>query len=966
MADQINVDAFIPEKQAIPDNTLSFVPKTGTTRFDKQQMFEIVIPRTNHVVRLNKAYFQVTMKLKMKRGGSSSSIGDWYVGINNAACIFDQVQIKNNGNTIYSNTYSQISSRLWQMSKSKEYLDSMPYCFLNYDDISKNEGFLYQYCGGINIHSGNVVEFNMRIPLPALFPCFDNCDNFSTTQLTDDIVLSLQLSEPYKYLTLVEVDSSKRVKRVEKFYSEEQILLRGVSIDTAASTSITESMSIGVSGNSIKIDTSSDNYYIESFKMNVPCHYPTDDEKQAFGSLVNGGSVSFPFKTWDIDKHSVCLSKDVNGKPEEINACFSTNVENIYGLMILFISDDNRVVFDKPYIDQIECNLNEIVKLANERVHKGSTYTRDNDMYRDFCNNYGTDYFKNLSRFDYAITHDYSKHNCDSDELWGSYCQWYQMAAGNQMGFSGDYFANLINYKCKSLYDGKALYSTVASEVTSTPNNRRNASIVCAALCQKMLLFRNGGLTIVTPASEEMNMRNVISGENQTHGIGLISAISRPVTSAARGLIGLIKDRVDERRGNKNTTYAYTTLGKDKYENHKEIIEKNQAWKPRKFREFIDRLQSLEHGLFVRHGEQSSAARSAGADEQIASDAGIPSASSNIDIEKGITLEDINLPYVFNYTYQLDLYSKEYRSLLPLDYKSGLNRYKLHLTSYGNEMSMENINASSHGLRSWLRDKWSRFRNWIHHNKNDIGNNLKENAKNIVKQYVQDIMMGKITPQNVPSKFKSDVLAMLKNGSLTGTSLDKLGSDAIKYYHDFKNGKIKADQIPPDVFEKIKDLSTNSEQHGLFTRHGFIAPIHIKSSIPTKNMKTRIMLMSRKSPNLLSQKDLKCMYMYKYLKSNKNHGISSDTWRKLKYGNHKYNNRVDDPKSRYDQIVSKYCSSGTIKSANHGWKSYDKNIRRKLKKMGYTKTSDISQSLIDYINKRIEKKRLKKGVKGSL
>ena len=153
MADQINVDAFIPEKQAIPDNTLSFVPKTGTTRFDKQQMFEIVIPRTNHVVRLNKAYFQVTMKLKMKRGGTSSSIGDWYVGINNAACIFDQVQIKNNGNTIYSNTYSQISSRLWQMSKSKEYLDSMPYCFLNYDDISKNEGFLYQYCGGINIHS---------------------------------------------------------------------------------------------------------------------------------------------------------------------------------------------------------------------------------------------------------------------------------------------------------------------------------------------------------------------------------------------------------------------------------------------------------------------------------------------------------------------------------------------------------------------------------------------------------------------------------------------------------------------------------------------------------------------------------------------------------------------------------------------------------------------------------------------
>ena len=961
MADQINVDVFVPEKQTIPDNVLSFVPKTGTTRFDKQQAFEIVIPRTNHVVKLNKAYFQVTMKLAIDRVGT---MNNWFVGMNNAACIFDQVQIKNNGNTIYTNTYSQISSRLWQMSKSKEYLDSMPYCFINYDDITKNEGFIYKRCSEISSSKKTIVEFNMRIPIGLLFPCFDNCNSFSTTQLADDIILTLQLSEPYKYLTLVKVDSNNRVERVEKFYSEDQILLYGTSTAAARTPTITDSISFINNNTYLHVTTDSEYYYIDAFKMNVPCHYPTDDEKQAFSSLVSGGSVSFPFKTWDIDKHSVCLTQDSGGATTEINSCFSTNVKNIYGLMILFISDDNRVIFDKPYIEQIECNLNEIIKLANERVHKGSTYTRDNDMYRDFCNNYGTDYFKNLSRFDYAITHDYSKHETTTKELWGSYCQWYQMAAGNQMGFSGDYFANLINYKCKSLYDGKPLYNATSTGLTTTPNNRKNASIVCAALTQQMLLFRNGGISIITPESEEMNMRNVISGENQTHGIGLISAISRPVTSAARGLIGLIKDRVDERRANKNTTYAYTTLGKDKYENHKEIIEKNQAWKPRKFREFIDRLQSLEHGLFVRHG----------ADEQIASDAGIPSASSNIDIEKGITLEDINLPYVFNYTYQLDLYSKEYKSLLPLDYKSGLNRYKLHLTSYGNEMCMENINAS-HGLRSWLRDKWSRFRNWIHNNKNDIGKNLKENSKSIIRQYVQDIMMGKIKPQNVPSKFKSDVLAMLQNGSLTGTSLDKLGSDAIKYYHDFKNGKIKADQIPPDVFSKIKDLSTNDDHHGLFSRHGFIAPIHIKSSIPTKNMKTRIMLMSQKDPNLLSQKDLKQMYMYKYLKKSSHHGsISSSVWKRLRYGNHKYiNDRVDDtPKSRYDQIINKYCSSGTIKSANQhglptvGWKSYDKNIRRKLKKMGYNKNSQISSSLIDYINKKIEKKRLKKGVKGSL
>ena len=102
MSVQINIDneEFILQKQNIPDNVLSFVPKTGTSRFDKHQMFELSIPRTNHVVRLNKAYLQVVMKLKMKKHDVGILDDEVYIGINNAACIFDQVQIKNNGKTI--------------------------------------------------------------------------------------------------------------------------------------------------------------------------------------------------------------------------------------------------------------------------------------------------------------------------------------------------------------------------------------------------------------------------------------------------------------------------------------------------------------------------------------------------------------------------------------------------------------------------------------------------------------------------------------------------------------------------------------------------------------------------------------------------------------------------------------------------------------------------------------------------
>ena len=367
--------------------------------------------------------------------------------------------------------------------------------------------------------------------------------------------------------------------------------------------------------------------------------------------------------------------------------------------------------------------------------------------------------------------------------------------------------------------------------------------------------------------------------------------------------------------------------------------------------------------------------------------------SKNTDQERAITLEDINLPYSFNYTHQLELYSKEYKSLIPFDYKVGMNRNKIHLTSYGNEMSMENI---THGLRNWLRDKWSRFRNWIHNNKDTAVNNLKENAKNIVKQYVSDIMSGKIKPQNVPSKFKNDVMNMIQNGSLTGTDFDKIGSDAMKYYNDFKSGKIKAEDIPREVFDKIKDLSisnnSDNDHHGLISRHGFIAPVRIKSSIPSKCMKTRISLLQEKNPELLTQKELKQMYLYKYLKSHKNdgHGISNDIWRKLKYGNFRKNNnniwgrkidyRYDLKKQmeKYNELKNKIKSQvipeapvNNTDDTTHGmkrseWKSLDKNIRRKLKKYGFSKSSEVNPAFIAYITKKVEKKKLKKGVKNTL
>ena len=1012
MSVQINLnnEEFQPIKQRLPDNILSFVPKTGTTHFDKTQAFEISIPRTNHIIRLNKACFEVEIVLKMKldidgaedETDAYGALQDWYIGFNNAACIFDQVFIKNNGRTFHSDTYSQVSSRLWQMQRSTPYINSMYSCFLNYEDISKNLGFTYFKVSDISrTDDGSAwkkdkvteVRFRMRIPLGAVFSCFDTCDNFPTSQLVDDIVMLLQLSEPYKYFTLVQTESSEstKVKRVMPF---------DVAGDKTTSTEF--------EGGTITLfTTDSDEYSIQKFKMLVPCHYPTPEEKEAMSQLISGGSVSYPFKSWEIDSESVNFgptdrTDGLVTTNQNVNAQFASNSPNLFGLMILFTHGDNRIVFEKPYIKDIECNLNEIIKLANNRVHVDPNYTHDNDMYRDLCINFGVDAFKNLSRLDDGISHDYSVHDTTSTSLWGTYAQWYQIAAGNQLGFSGDYFSNLINYKCTSLYD--------SATPANTPNNHDNSYVICCGLSQRMLLFKDGGVTIVTPFSEELNMRNVADDTGNTeHGLTkIITSLWQPIKDTFSGAKNFFQEQIFRIKGNKNRVQAMRTLGKEGYENNKALIDEaiQNGMRPGQFRDFIDRLKEAQHGLFIRHGVGTNGF-TGGLEAPISTAAGIPrakdvlpeaSANRNIDNEKGLTLEDLNLPQTFNRTYQLRVYDKEYKSELLMDYKYGFNQEKIKLQPYGCEMAMANM---SHGFRSWLKDKWHKFTSWIKPIGKQAVEGLKENAKSIVKQYVQDILAGRISIKDIPSKFRSQVEQMIREGKFTGTEFDKLGSDAMDWYHRWKNGEVKASDIPGEIFNKIKDLSINmsgkGSTHGLFPRHGFLAPIDIKPSIPYKNMKGRIAKLLDKNPALLSQKDLRRIYMFKYQKEHENdgHGISKEIWRKLKYGNHTikpfkpmYQTAVPKPalplyselgdryknmKTKYKEMKKKIKASSTtpavtdtptsaVTNDEHGWSKYTDYMKRKLRKMGYKEGDDVSHGTIEYLRKKYEKVKRKKGL----
>ena len=140
------------------------------------------------------------------------------------------------------------------------------------------------------------------------------------------------------------------------------------------------------------------------------------------------------------------------------------------------------------------------------------------------------------------------------------------------------------------------------------------------------------------------------------------------------------------------------------------------------------------------------------------------------------------------------------------------------------------------------------------------------------------------------------------------------------------------------------------------------------------------------------------MYLYKYLKNHKNdnHGISNDIWRKLKYGNFRVNKvspvgaklfgkkidyRYDLKKQidKYNELKNKIKSQATVPENNktevneseHGmpkstWKAISKPVRRKLKKYGFSRFTEINPAFLEYITKKVDKKKLKKGVKNTL
>ena len=904
------------EKQALSDTILAFIPKNTAGYTTKNQIIDIQIPKTEHVLRLNEAYLQVELLTNFKANINYAATAgeEQYVGLINSATIFDQVYIKNNGKTIHTDTFSQINSRIWQMSKSTNYQIANPASFLNYDDVSANDGLLvFKLTAGAAAFNAGVevpLRFRLKIPLPSVYQCFDNCDNFSTTQLNDDITLSMQLSHPNKYMCLITADSTThKVKRIEPFginssiYTDE--IIPHIKANVAgydATTDVVQfaaSFALGTDNSNqaewkpytyagagtagtdyvgtitaYTIQTLDDDskYYIESLKMVVPGHYPTADETANYANLVANGAVHYSFRDCDIKSQAT----DFTNGTQHLN--FSTNTENIFAVMMLASHAYSYTVFDKPYVDKLECNLSEIYKLANDKVHTEGTYDRDNDMYKNLLDGFGVESFKNLQRFDKQITKDFLQKtpavkswNADNTVMdrtslqTGNYIQWYKVAPGNQMGISANYFANIINYKFESKTDSSHNYAC----------NYSNSNIFCAQLRYRMLIYKEGGIDIICPFAEELNARNIASNapNSDAHGLpALIPLLAKPATDLLGGAVRGIKGLIYKNRLHDNSTYAYSKLGKDGFEKHRGILESNATMRRRKFKKFIDNLAESEkqlanvdtHGLLIRHGEEGSLGEGAGAASNPST---VPRSSlDDFEHERPVDLNMLNLTNLYKRSNREILVDVEFRMYLVLDYKYGFNKNKLRLQSFGDESATE---YCAHGFRDWIRDKWRRLVGFFKGRGKEIakeaGKQIITNAAEIVKQYANEILMGKLNIKDVPSKFKKQVLAMIKDNQLTGTPVDNITSKALEYYKKIKDGTMNWSQVPGDMKDIINKLQAQqTAQNGLLVRHGFVGTINVHPTVDYHVMKRRMNKIMAMNPMLMRQKDLRRLYRFKH------------------------------------------------------------------------------------------------------
>ena len=131
--------SFITLDYLIPVSIKQLVKVTGRTVDYLDDFTEAGFQGFNTDYVANSAKINYNAMLTME--GNNNNVFHDVLGILNAASIFSISEMYMDGNLIWHNDYTQAQSRLWQLNKNDQWLDSQPQSFFQ---PSKNKDYSYK------------------------------------------------------------------------------------------------------------------------------------------------------------------------------------------------------------------------------------------------------------------------------------------------------------------------------------------------------------------------------------------------------------------------------------------------------------------------------------------------------------------------------------------------------------------------------------------------------------------------------------------------------------------------------------------------------------------------------------------------------------------------------------------------------------------------------------------------------
>ena len=602
-------------------------------------------------------------------------------GFTNAATIFSLTEMYMDGNLLSHDDYCQTQARLWQENKNQSWIEGQKQTFFspNAKDNNDLRGNDYSTIfNSITFNTNNILPANLntgtgttakyyvkkqlKIPLVMLYPQFEVLNGWPSFLVKQILYLQLTVSDVTKYFcsfytpnatyeNLNVLDINTRNNLISENPYLKSIIDKNSSFSMHNGrnpkfaydiTGLFQSGHGPTNGKDAIFEFDLDNIQLQNVTLYLPAHTPEFKERQEYQALVNAG-LAYGFKSFNVISNTFNLNVDNSTGNNTKAQSYNSSVNNLEAVNLLVMRDGTEVVYDKPSISALQCNLGNSWMQAASGTHVENLYTMDSDLYTDLLKGWGQldkPYYNTISKsiensfkFDTGALYGTGvvpvtgtgadTYNNQPISIWGivntvnslkptnfqnvtlnsfrgnsgSYTSYFDVSPADELGVSSGQYSKLINIRFNATNPNVtiALPNTEASRC-----NYPNAKIYVCQQTFSTIMITPTSVFITNPFAAEFDSQRIMTesknlniqangfrnhGLTMTHGgltttHGFLDIVTGLIPTVVKGIKNL-DNKFKQKRLNKFKKKAYKELGADGYKHYeKEINHWGQYIKP--------------------------------------------------------------------------------------------------------------------------------------------------------------------------------------------------------------------------------------------------------------------------------------------------------------------------------------------------------------------------------------------------